>query len=335
MNLFARAREAYEAQDVLAFLATVKTIVERNVRLGSDGFSSLAEFASSLGLDAVKKAIYEQGIQLYPSDNNLRRNYLYGLAHSDIPAERQRARDHLLELTGIVVTKDAVKLPTGGLKVYDLQALVIILDTYHADRLHEDALRITEALVNAHPTRCRVVRNHARTLRYNGRQAEALDCYRKAIFTPDADDTAAHWLAGELHNNEEYVDAAEAYLLACTIDPDDGSLFANAAEEMGYALEAGREKLVAFNRRPLPDGFKPETVAQIIRAAQSCGRLEFDDVRRIEKTMERANIVDASKEGDTLNKVERQAVAVTVYRSLQSSLTSREATHVFRHLGKG
>ena len=192
---------------------------------------------------------------------------------------RERARQEILSEINTTVQDGRVIVP-DELSRESAYLMAIMLDAYHRDDMAAQALEITEAALGRFPDMTIVVRNHGRALEELGRSDEALEYYRRALWCPDADDTSATWLGNELHNRDRHVDAIEAYLCACRLDPDDAAGFAHVADEISLAMERIVMGSLSPSSRPLPESVSVKDARDALIAAVSCRRQGEDDVAR-------------------------------------------------------
>lgn len=292
-DLLQQAEEAARQQDKKGFLSIVRRLLEKKTtRLAITIFGRIAGLADNLGLDDVQEAVLTQALAIYPKNQELKRTHLSVLAHSDDPLDRQRARNELASEIGVQVSKEEVTVP-DRLSDGQLSLFGVMLDAYYEDDLNGDALRIAAAFSKRFPDRTIVARNFARALETAGKDDESLEWFRKAVNCPDANDSSAVWLGSTLHNKERHVDAIEAYLKACLIDPDDATNFSHVADELSWAWRSSMKPAAASGRvgRQLPESVKPlECVPTAIQAAFSCALLDQDDLARCRKAARRGEI---------------------------------------------
>lgn len=277
-DLMRKARAYARDKDAVHFLEVLRQLLDApRGEVSVQDIIGLAGDAASLGLNSVANALQERALQLRPNDAKLRRMQLSGLAHSEDPHQRERARRGLLDELGITIGADGeVRLP-DHFDRENLITLALMLDAYHRDGLENDALAITTALLARFPENTVVLRNHARALASVGRRGEAFDYFRAAIGAPDADDTSAVWYGNELSREGDYIGAAQAYLRACQLDPDDASNFANVADALADAL---REQAIGQRvSRPLPPEVTVDVVVAFLSCTFSCPTVDADAVR--------------------------------------------------------
>jgi hypothetical protein len=319
------ARMAFEDRNVVALLQKVRVVIERNVRLPANTFLTLAQYAAVLDLDVVVRALFDQAIQLYPSDDNLRRAHLAHLAHSEVPSDRERARADIAEWIGLSVSAKVVTIARPSRIDHDLMFTGILLDAYHSDGLDEDALRIAKTMVETFPQSTKVLRAHARALGRVGRVAEALQEHRASIFAPDVDDTSAAWLGNELHNQDRNALAAEAHAYACTLDPSDPGNFSHLASELSICLsQTGRIE----KKRQLPESISADDLLAVAHAAASCGYMDVDSSERLREALERLDL-PAQSFDEPMPRSQRVKLVTDIYAALRTDLTRRDAKYDF------
>lgn len=113
----------------------------------------------------------------------------------------------------------------------NVELLSLMLDAYHRDGRHAEAYQITTSLVEQHPESTAAIRNHARAMEKLGKftRDEVIGEYRRSILVPAPDDTSATWYGQMLVKAGRWVDAVEAYLLACLLDLDESKCYAELA----------------------------------------------------------------------------------------------------------
>lgn len=289
-DLLRAAEEATRKRDAQEFLTVVRRVLEQGVMpLPARSFLLLTGLAQSFEMDAVRSALYDHALRLYPSNQELRNAQLAFFAHSDQPAIRERARRELQQEIGITIENGVIR-PPSDMGLEKLMLFGVFMDAYHEDALHEKALEITTALVDAFPERTVLARNHARALKENELVAESLEWYQHANQCPDADDVSAVWLGSTYHNERRYVDAVEAYLVACLRDPDDGMNFAHVADDIAFAIREEIRTGTADSVRQLPEGVAENEVQLAIVAGLSCRTIRHEAVERFRRAAVRAEI---------------------------------------------
>lgn len=278
---------AAATQDRTVFLSAINRIVQSSVRLSPREYLMLCSDARALGLRDVTRALFSIGRRAHPKDTQLHNADLAHLSHSDNPADLERAREEILSLVNIQISATAIALP----KSFDREQSLLIgtmLDAYHRDNLHDQALRLCTALVEKFPDSTVFARNYARALEATGQADRALEGYRRSIWAHDADDTSAVWLGSELHNRRRYVDSLEAYVLACLLDPDDATNFGHVAEEIARSLKMQETAGPAKSTRRLPEGIILDTAFQALVAACSCANIGEESISRCSTAAEEA-----------------------------------------------
>jgi hypothetical protein len=152
VNIMDDTRRAFETRDVVAFLQKIRVMIERNIRLPSTMFIALVSWADVLDLDDVVKSIFDQALQFYPSDTNLKRSYLSVLAHSDAPADRERARTEIPGELSLDLSEDSLAVTRPDRVKRDVDLVGTLLDAYQRDGLHGEELRIAESSTRNHRT---------------------------------------------------------------------------------------------------------------------------------------------------------------------------------------
>jgi tetratricopeptide (TPR) repeat protein len=328
-ELFDQAMDAARNRQRQAFLTIMRKIMERHTRHTVRQLLTLIGVSDALGLGELTTAIYDYALELYPGDKELRESQLGHFAHSDEPADRERARRELLGDLGITITGDTVQLP-ASLDDDGLDLIALAEDAYHTDHLSDEQLAIAQAVATRFPEKTIAVRNYGRALEDVGRKEEALEYYRKALWCNDVDDTSAVWLGNEAHNRGRVVDAVEAYLCACILDPDDGAGFSHVADDISNALRESQKTFAKHLPRPLPDEVTRDTVRQALIAAFSCSLMREPDTQRCLRAAAREDIdiqdlvqggLDSAEAPARMGLNGRQVLAADLYDLFRSELT--------------
>jgi tetratricopeptide (TPR) repeat protein len=339
VDLVVSARQMARQQNRVEFLSILQQLSDLpHAGISSEDYLSLSRDASTLDLpEDVRLSLMERAIELRP---NLVRYKLYRLeamAHSEDPATRELARRELLELLGIRIEAEGVVLDGVADPASQISSVGVMLDAFHRDGLHDDALAVTEALLNLFPQNTKVLRNHARALKEQGRAAESLSVYRAAVLAPDVDRPSAVWYGTMLSSREQHVDALEAYLLACKLDPDDAESFGQAADEltnMALRRDVGDD----LPSRATTIESIDELIPVFISAALSCPAIDSATFQFVIGVARKAEIDDAdawidafvaarrggadvAERAALLSRRERIRLASSLYERLSSEIT--------------
>jgi tetratricopeptide (TPR) repeat protein len=322
-DLMKQASMSAKAFDVKSFLAAVKRIIEKKARLTDAQFRVLAGDAGQLDLPDVVAAVLDHAAQMYPLSKELRRARLALLSSSNDAGVRERTRKDLLKECGITIGD------TGAVVVgeqFNNESAILVgvaLDEYLRDDMNEQALAITTAMVGRLPDLTVVVRNHARSLEACGQLDESLDWYRRATWCGDATDISAVWLGNELHNRHRHIDALEAYLRACLLDPEDATNFAHVADELTYAFSDELSIRSGKENRVMPDDVTSTAIERAFIASLSCRLIGKSDMDRLASVARRAELDEVQLAGmPRVGRRERVAFAKELYARFQTSLTT-------------
>lgn len=334
-DLVREAEEASRQHNTRTFLENVRKVLAQpgSGLESANEYVRLAQGARILGLIEVTHAIYEAGVEARPHDESLRASYLSQLAHSPDARARERARAELLTASGLTVGTDG-RIEIGAqLENRILNRIGVMLDAYHADHLHEEALRIPSALVEHHPASSAAVRYHARALKETGAPRDQVDdWYRRAVMCPDVDDTSAQWFGTQLFNTERYVDAMEAYLLAAKLDPDDTAAFVDLLHAGAYAR---RRHLTDTHTQPrtLPAEIDTEFFGGALLCGFACSSvtqrqynelLKHAELAEVDGQMIERGILQLSERASAKGYRERFEFARKYYDMLRSALTQEQ-----------
>lgn len=345
-DLMASAKEATQARDVGRFIEVVERMVSTGLRrLSGIQFIELASWASALNLGELEEQLYIEGQRVHPNDPEFERMMLASQAHSLDPAVRKIARDRYEKLIGLQKVADGSwQLPDRTTR-RDLASLGVMLDTYHRDKLHRDALQIAQRMVRAHPDSDIALRNFARALEYNDRLPEAIAVYRAALAMSDVGSAAsASWLGNTLFTQKRRVDALEVYAAAAMLDPDDGEHFLDMAHVISLASDAGAGgKALPFlarregdaDCREMPPELASEEVTQTLGlCALCCPDLDADDYELAQRLFSAESIETMlrarSARETAVTRTQRRQVAERIYAVAQSPLTLEASATVSR-----
>lgn len=327
VDLMSRARVSFDAGDRQEFLQTVIRLLESSAgALSERDYLTLSRWAAFLGLSEARQPIYQIARTVFPTSADLREAELQYFAHSRDPTIREKARAEMLSALDIAVVDGEVVVPDEW-DTDKAGRMGIMLDAYHADDLHEDALAISAAVAMRHPDFTACSRNYARALAYVGRAGDALQWYVRALSAPDADDTSALWLGNALNNEKRYVDAAEAYLLACLMDPTDAENFAYASSGMQRAI-TDRAGLKPHGRL-LPNPIGYDEVKMLLIAARSAPGFGHDAQQRcvsVARDLELeqdfvALLIDNLPTASTIRLPARRSLVAKLWLAVASELT--------------
>jgi tetratricopeptide (TPR) repeat protein len=274
VDLFYRAHVGARQENRIEFLESLHQLMTgKTSEISSENWSTLASDALALQLEDVALVLYDQAIELRPNDQSIKRYQLSALAHSDDPGRRAKGRAELASLLGITFNDQEISV--GSFPAERLSTVGVMLDAYHNDDLHEEALRLTTVLAETYPDNAIALRNHARALELTDHVAESDEFYGKAMQASDADDTTANWYASKLLSDHRTADAVVMYLRAGLLDPDDARHFMSGANTLGYGLvtqatSSGR------NGREFPKDADASWVVSLVIAAYSCPTFSAD-----------------------------------------------------------
>ncbi len=336
-DLLQRADAAAGRRDKTEFLETVARVMEsQSAGYAARDIVALVSHAQNLGLDSIVSAIFDHAARLDPNDRDLKKRQLAFNAHSSDPSKRATARMELQSITRVTLAENGAVTVPEQIAPESLELLGVMLDAFRADDLNEQALAITQALVERLPDMSIVMRNHARALEDVGRHVEALEYYEKSIKCSDTTDVSAVWLGNEMHNRGRHADALESYLLACLLDLDDANGFAHVASECSLIV---KKHLLASptkpDDRPLPAYIEAASVETAIWAALSCPLIDEADLVRCNEVAKReaidiAGVLSKVEEresehsrGRRMTRQDRFEFASGLHQQCKSGLTDR------------
>jgi tetratricopeptide (TPR) repeat protein len=316
------AEQAVQARDVSEFLSAIRRVLENEVKVDKTGAMRLAAGAESLGLSEVARSILDYA-QAYLDDDDLLQAVLAKSAHSSDPDERARARETLAHRSGLVLRADGeVSVPKALTKtqVFDLG---LLLDVLHKDEQYREEFAISFGWVSSVPNNCSPLRDLARSYASLGKRDIALQVFRRALSTPDVDDTTARWLGHEYHNYDETVNALEAFAFAATLDPDESSLFAHCVDELASGLRNRLFGQTGADKRELPEAITTDEFEICARASLSCSSLNQDAIGRIEMASRRLDVlsIEPPNDANRMDLAARHRFATEFYEKLASTAT--------------
>ncbi|MBX7210377.1 MAG: hypothetical protein K1X78_18845 [Verrucomicrobiaceae bacterium] len=288
-TLVDEAEKAAQGGNSSLFLEKIAAILQLRVaRPTMRQLMRLFQSAEMLDLPPVTEALLDHALKLFPENRELVMLRLQTLAHADNPKQRAKARSEFLRFLGIEVDGASITFQRPLSKT-DLATLGVMFDAYHQDGMHDEALRLIEPLRPRESNSCLLTRNYARVLQKAGKFAEAMTFFRKAAVMPSSDDTSAIWFGNELHNAEQHRNAAEAYLVACMRDPNDGAGFSHFADELAWLV---REALLSrgISNSPVPLDRLKQLVAETSVMSLSCRNRSAETVDRLRSACERSEV---------------------------------------------
>lgn len=300
-ELMRRAADARLKRDVGAFLRVLEQAATTTPgRISADQWNNLARYAENLGLEPIVGPIYEQARRIFPEDASLRNSQLTSFAHSKDRDLRARARDEFMREFGIRIDEDGAHI--NQLPAEPSWKFGVMLDAFHRDKMHSEALQIASAFLQAFPDRTIPVRNYARALDNADRAAESLKYYELSVECLDVDDGSWSWFGSELFNRKWYVRAAMAYCRAAILDPGDATYYARTAQCLSWALLSKMQGRQSADDAPM--SLSPQIVEEFVHAAVSCDAIDQNDIEMAENAAHRVGVrgpavlVRAAQTGD-------------------------------------
>jgi tetratricopeptide (TPR) repeat protein len=324
-------KSIFEAGDIPAFINKVAEAIEHRVGLDPDDILRVSAWAGSLDLDEVSDAILTYGEELHPTDDGIERSILVRMAHGRTSEERSRAREAMARNLGFnLETGEFVEAADGN---PDLGLVGFFADTLHADKLHAEAIEITEAFNRRYPHRAPLLRILGRAHENAGDIERGTEIMLEAIRQPDVDDVAAYWLGNTFHNIGRHMDALEMYLVACWIDPDDGRFFSLCAADLSFGLFEPYtlyDPHSPLNRdviaRVPPSELTGATVLDFVAMTFSTRNPSADAVARCSDSMSRAELEvpgdELARMAHEMTRAERKRGVAAVYAMVASSLSA-------------
>ena len=316
------AADAERDRDIEKFLDAARRIVENEVRIDKRGVLAIASSAGNLGLPDVSRSILSYALE-YSDSDEIRTASLMRDAHSANAEERAVAMREFSREAGISLNEEGLVTVPASLSSTQSHALGFLLDALHSGRFYSEGFVISYAWVQSDPHGSKALRELARSYKQFDEKDLSVRAYRCALDASDLDDTTARWLGNMYHNDEEHVNAIEAFVLASRLDPDDGILFAHVADEMSFALKRRVVATNSFEERMLPEQISEEDFMEILGASMSCPNLGVDSLSRLESASMRAD-VDVRVLGQLsrdMTRPERVAVLDRLYGILASEVT--------------
>lgn len=320
-QLTREAEQAVQARDISGFLGVIRRIFENEVRIEKSEAIIFSYGADRLGLSAVGRAILDYAID-YLDDDELEQAILARAAHSSDPGERVRAREMLAQRSGLRLSPNGEIFVPAEMTKTGSWDLALLMDVLDSGGDHREAFAIAFSWAVSAPKNSVARRHLARGYASLGKRDIALKVFRYALAAPDVTDTTARWLGNEYHNYEEFVNALEAFALSARLDPDDGNLFAHAADELSIAL---RDRLLGrtpIDNRHLPEVVTNEDFEKCAYASVSCSTVNEESIRRLEASGRRLDVqVDLSIQNGDMDLMSRHQFVTTLYDNLASKAT--------------
>lgn len=337
VELIRACTEAAKLGDSSTFLKNIQPIFEKKIRLPASTLSQLAIIANRLEIPNVVPAIYIYSLQLYPNDSNVKRSYLFNMANSEDPAERQIAQKEIPIFIGMSIKDQNISIDRRDLLLKDVTMVGVLLDSYIADQNYSKAKDVSEVLIKEFPTKSAIVRNRGKILVATGHTNEGMYFERKAIYVEEPDDMAAVWLGNDLHNYELFREAAEVYSVACLIDPDDPRYFAHLADELGTCYINTNSRLINKNipNTQVVDGddLNENLIQKIIACCLSCQQISSQTMQRIQRAAQKVESEidsDVIKSMLPISRADRQKTAQIAHDLLRTDLTNFEKDFQFQ-----
>ncbi len=329
--LIDEAHRAVKEEDMLKFLESVQRFLSvRAFQPSEREFAELYSLAERLDARRVSRAVLDIGLKVYPGSKYLTELRIGSLAHSTDPSEREEARRMVAGLLNLAIGNTDIIVTNPDAVRNNIGLLALMLDAFHRDGKHDEALRITATLVEQFPNSSTALRNHARALEMKGGMTvdDLIESYRRAVLSDTVDDSSAAWFAGTLEGAGRLVDAAEALLLACMLDLDEAKNLALLAATLANILQPRNALMLQKARRALPEDCDEAVILRCILMSMSCPNFGTEQKFICETAMRNIGIGDSDVEealyeyGEITRRDRREFVS-GLYGKIQSPLTAQ------------
>lgn len=336
-DLMAELRSSVERRDTRAFLEICRTLLMSSLAsLSTAQYAEVAGWCSTLGLTDLESAVVEAASKRHPDDAPFERIALQSLAHSTDARIRQTARERYQRILGLRQDADARWTLPEVMARTDRITLGVMLDAFHRDGMHKEALQMADQLVGRYPDCDIALRNYARALEQNGAMPEAIIAYRAAVTHSQPDEAmTARWFGSTLFTLDRYLDAAEVQAIAAVLDPNDGENFLDVASSLRAALRAvelrslpflDQDRMSGSDARAIPADVNSDLVHRLLAAAFAAPQLSAADVQQALHQFDSDVIKEMlqARQGGTLQQTreERLRFASEVYGYLKSRFTT-------------
>lgn len=345
-DLLQAARMAHEQRDARMFLEAVEGLGSGLRGISTIQIIEVASWAGNLGLDELQNLLFEEGKKAHPDDDHFERLMLQTLAHSTDSAARRTARERYEILLGVTKVEGRWQLPPN-LSFADRNTIAVMLDAFHRDGLHSDALEIARQMVEVHRDCDVALRNFGRALENNDRLDDAILLLRAATArSRKGSGISASWLGNTLMRIDRYFEAAEAYAVAAILDTDDAEHFIDLSTAISRILDqVERDDLPFLLAEPLDERrtkflefASAESVFRLAECAFSCSELGANDITQAQIMFsydQMRDLMVCRQDRDRFVSIpERTALARKIYNELATPLTSdvRDAIERVREL---
>lgn len=325
-----RAEQAVRDEDLIYFLKCVQEFINLKTFLPSDR-EYLELFYLAKRIDArskITKAILKLSREIFPESSRLITPYTSYLAHSTNSKDRQIAKEMVQNFLNIKVIKGKVEIQNISTLAKHTHLLSLMLDAYHRDGQHNEALEITSSLVSNFPDNTIALRNYARAMDKTGGydQSQVLEEYRKAVIVPYPGDYSALWYAASLSEAGRLIDAVEAYLLACILDLDEPECFARLAIALSEVVQPRNLRKISNMEREIPSSINRHAVINCIILTIDCPSYGVEQKFSCESAMRNIGfgVSDLEEEMDKIGEMtrtDRRNFIEPLYEELKSRVT--------------
>ena len=253
------------------------------------------------------------------------------LSGSSVKDDRDQAKLIVSEKLNVIITEKKVSI--GDLNSSsDIEILAFMLDAYHKDNEHQDALRITEALKKQIPENSIVLRNYARALdKVNKPGNLILKWYRKALYCIPTDVITAKWYALKLKQENLIVDVVEVAIFACLLNVDRPESFAFLAVELSNLIQPQNTFILVNLKRKVPGSIDATLVIHITLLCESCNDYVYEHKIACEKALknvgkdgvDRNNFYLNYYKGGDISRPDRAKFLYKLYNVFRSNVTDK------------
>ena len=330
-DIIDEAHIAVRDQDMLKFLECIQNFLDVRTFQPSDSeFAQMHVLAERIDARRVSRAVTELGLRVAPDSRWLHALRIQYLSHSTDPNDRALAKQIVQEKLGLQGNKAEFSIETLNKVNADTDLLSYMLDAYHRDGLHDEALKIATELKERFPQSSVALRNYSRALEKKGGipTDELIDIYREAIVCENPDDTSARWYSSTLDNANRLVDSVEALLFGCMLDLDESRSYALLAARLSNLVQPRNLLRLSKTKRELPKEYLDEDVIKrCILLCKSCPNFRVEDKILCESAMRNIGLTDDTiqeflDEIGAFSRRDRKDFVIPFYEALKSSVTA-------------
>src|ERR1043165_4072142 len=334
-SIIKEMEESVSNADIKKFIDCVQNFLHLDSFRPSENDYALVYFLSDKIKEGsiVSNAILDIGLKDFPESEKLFALYALCLSESQRPNDRLRARKIVKDKLKIKIAKGSVSIKEIK-SMNDLDLISILMDSYHRDGEHHEALRVTSLLYEKFKDNAIVLRNHARALE-RARESDIefiLSLYQRAMFCLSVDVTTARWYAATLIEQKMFTDAIEVLLFACLLGLDDAENFSRLAYVVSNLIQPSNPVLIKRLTKKLTSDINNDVVLEAIILSESCKDFSAKHRFMNENSLKNigypkefiSNFYLTKYKGGDISRPDRYAFVSKLYNILKTERTSEE-----------